>query len=179
MFERFTAAARDAVAGAQEESRALHAARIGTEHLLIALAAAPGGPARAALDATGVGAGELRRAVGELAAAGPAGRLDADALASIGIDLDAVRRRVEDTFGPGALDRGVPCRDGRPPFTREAKKVLELALRCAIARGDRHIGPEHVLLGILTSARGGAIDALRRLGVDPERLRDALAVPSA
>jgi hypothetical protein len=31
--------------------------------------------------------------------------LDADALASIGIDLDEVRRRVEELFGPGALER--------------------------------------------------------------------------
>jgi hypothetical protein len=31
--------------------------------------------------------------------------LDADALASIGIDLDEVRRRVEEAFGPGALER--------------------------------------------------------------------------
>jgi hypothetical protein len=31
--------------------------------------------------------------------------LDAEALAAIGIDLDEVRRRVEETFGPGALER--------------------------------------------------------------------------
>jgi len=30
---------------------------------------------------------------------------DADALATIGIDLDEVRRRVEEAFGPGALER--------------------------------------------------------------------------
>jgi hypothetical protein len=33
------------------------------------------------------------------------GPLDADALARFGIDLDAVRRRVEEEFGAGALDR--------------------------------------------------------------------------
>ena len=31
--------------------------------------------------------------------------LDAEALATIGIDLDEVRRRVEEAFGPGALER--------------------------------------------------------------------------
>jgi hypothetical protein len=31
--------------------------------------------------------------------------LDAEALASIGIDLDEVRRRVDEAFGEGALDR--------------------------------------------------------------------------
>jgi len=36
---------------------------------------------------------------------GPERVLDAEALASIGIDLDEVRRRVEEAFGPGALER--------------------------------------------------------------------------
>jgi len=31
--------------------------------------------------------------------------LDTEALAAIGIDFDEVRRRVEEVFGPGALDR--------------------------------------------------------------------------
>jgi hypothetical protein len=31
--------------------------------------------------------------------------LDPHALAAIGIDLDEVRRHVEESFGPGALDR--------------------------------------------------------------------------
>lgn len=61
---------------------------------------------------------------------------DADALRSVGIDLDEVRRNVEDAFGPGALDRGVPDahRSGTRhiPFTRDAKRALELSLREAI-----------------------------------------------
>ena len=30
---------------------------------------------------------------------------DPEALATIGIDLDEVRRRIEEAFGPGALER--------------------------------------------------------------------------
>jgi hypothetical protein len=46
---------------------------------------------------------------------------DADALRSVGIDLDEVRRTVEETFGPGALERAATA-DGRSwsghvPFT--------------------------------------------------------------
>src|SRR5262245_37249031 len=33
-------------------------------------------------------------------------RLDADALATLGIDLDRVRARVEEAFGPGSLKGG-------------------------------------------------------------------------
>jgi hypothetical protein len=87
--------------------------------------------------------------------------LDAGALAAMGIDLDAIRARVEARFGPGALDhrrrrmcrRGPGVRGGALPFAPESKKVLELALREATALGDRHIGPEHVLLGLSCDER--------------------------
>ena len=41
--------------------------------------------------------------------AGRAGGLDAEALASIGIDLDVVRARIEAAFGPDALTRALPA----------------------------------------------------------------------
>jgi len=171
MFERFTAAARDVITVARDEALKLHSGRIGTEHLLLALAAGTG-PARTALDGVGVSADALRA---QVAGGGP----DAEALASIGIDLDAVRSRVEASFGPGALERPRGCRGASTPVSKRAKKVLELAVREAVARGDRRIGPEHILLGILRDGEGRGIAALRRLGVAPERLRDALEVRSA
>jgi ATP-dependent Clp protease ATP-binding subunit ClpA len=177
MFERFTGAARAAVAGADAEARALGHDYVGTEHLLVAVAAAPEGPGREAIYATGLTVDALRGAVSELVAEAPSGP-DAAALASIGIDLDEVRRRVEDTFGAGALERRRGGTPGTVPFTKPAKKALELALRYAVARGDRHIGPEHILLGVLKDG-GLATDALARLGVPAERVREHLAVPSA
>ena len=80
---------------------------------------------------------------------------DADALRVLGIDFDEVRRRAEETFGPGALERtragrrAFGTRIGAIPFTPRAKEALELALQAALARGDKAIGSEHVLLGIV------------------------------
>ena len=117
-----------------------------------------------------------------MAAPGPcrrpvAGRLDADALRSIGIDLDDVRRRVEETFGAGALD-DVPERTGRRrgrnrhiPFTGRAKKSLERGLRQAITLGDTRIGSEHLLLGVLDEGSGLGVRMLRDQGVDLAQLR--------
>jgi len=48
---------------------------------------------------------EIVRQVGLGAGAGLFGGLDKDALATIGIDLDAVRARIEASFGPQALAR--------------------------------------------------------------------------
>ena len=104
--------------------------------------------------------------------------LDADALATLGIDLDAVRERVERTFGAGALARG-RCRRGLMPrgalpFTARAKKALELSLREAIAMGDDHIGSEHLLLGLAREGDGVAGRILRSRGVDRDTVRAAL-----
>ena len=101
MFERFTKAARDAVVLAQAEAAALGEDHIGTEHLLLGVAGGPGEAARVLADH-----GATPEALRAAALPRPEGPLDAGALASIGIDLDEIRRRVEASFGPGALERG-------------------------------------------------------------------------
>jgi ATP-dependent Clp protease ATP-binding subunit ClpA len=167
MFERFTEDARAAVHGADRHADALRHGHIGTEHLLLALLDDPDGRAARILRGWSVTAdwvrGEVERRVGR-----GAPDIDADALATLGIDLDAVRERVERTFGPGALARSV-CR-GRPvtperPFTPRAKKALELSLREAVAAGDGFIGAEHLLLGLLREGHGVAARILASRGV--------------
>jgi len=119
MFERFTAGARAVVVQAQEHARRLGHGYIGCEHLLLAAASA-GEPAGAALREQGVTpAGveaEIVRLAGLGQAAGLFSALDRDALASIGIDIDAVRAQIEAAFGPGALTRAGSgaCRGSRP-----------------------------------------------------------------
>ncbi len=165
MFERFTKEARTVVVLAQDEAGALEADRIGTEHLLLGLAAEQGAAARV-LEPLGLGHAALRA---ELERSG--GGLDRDALASIGIDLDEVRRRVEESFGPGALGG---YRKGRRPFSPGAKKALELALREALALGDRHIGSEHILLGVMRDPGEVVAYLLGRRGVTTDGVRTAV-----
>jgi ATP-dependent Clp protease ATP-binding subunit ClpA len=165
MFERFTKEARAVVVLAQDEATALEADRVGTEHLLLGLAGEQGAAARV-LDPLGLGHAVLRA---ELEETGDG--LDADALASIGIDLDEVRRRVEESFGPGALGGH---RHGRRPFSPEAKKALELALREAIALGDGHIGSEHILLGVMRDPHEPVAGLLWRHDQTPETVRAAV-----
>jgi ATP-dependent Clp protease ATP-binding subunit ClpA len=163
MFNRFTRDARDVVVRAQEEAATLGHDYLGTEHLLLGVAARGGLPASLGLEH-----GRLRAAV-----AGSSQQLDADALAAIGIDLDAVRRAVEESFGPGALS-GRRRRGGHLPMCRKAKRALELSLREALAQGDRHIGPDHILLGLARDADSGAARALASCGTTPATLRAAV-----
>ena len=88
-----------------------HAARlghgyIGGEHLLLALVSA-GGPVAAVLHSYGVTPQRVEEEIalraGQGAGAALFGGLDRAALAAIGIDLGAVRARIESSFGPQAL----------------------------------------------------------------------------
>jgi ATP-dependent Clp protease ATP-binding subunit ClpA len=177
MFARFTPAARAVVARAETAAIDVGDDFIGTEHLLLALGAPETGRAHELLCELGLDAVALREQVLAAARTQPRGRLDRDALASIGVDLDAVRRRAEAAFGPGALDRaGRRCAPGERPFTPGAKKSLELALRNARALGSPTIGPEHLLLGLLEERDGVAGRVLLAGGADIGAWRARLRV---
>jgi ATP-dependent Clp protease ATP-binding subunit ClpA len=172
MFERFTYPARRVVVRAQEEARTFGHPWLGTEHLLLGVLAQPEAPGVSVLTELGVTLDRGRAALGQAVGTGGLGESDADALRTLGIDLDEVRRRVDASFGPGALDypwlglnvpRQPPRRQrrwrrrrceqadvtGHLPVMPRAKRALERARREALALGDQHIGVEHLLLGLL------------------------------
>ncbi len=170
MFERFTTEAREVVVLAQDEARSLRHGHIGTEHLLLALLRQDT-PATAVLRRHGLDHDEV---AGAVAAATGGDGLDVDALRTLGIDLDAVRERVEATFGPGALD-AAPCRDDASPrhlpFSPRAKKVLELSLREALALKHKTITDGHIALGLLREGEGLAMKVMADRGIDTAELR--------
>lgn len=130
--------------------------------------------------------------------------LDREALAWIGIDLDTVRARIEERFGPAALSRPVAarrrrlrpvrllarrereCRDRQPgstpgqvprghlPFTPRAKKGLERSLREAQAMRSGHLGAEHLALALVAMDDGAVPAILAALGAAPAALRAAI-----
>jgi len=53
-----------------------------------------------------------------------------------------------------AMPRGDAASKGHIPFTKRAKKVMELALREALALNHSYIGTEHILLGIVREESG-------------------------
>jgi len=185
MFERFTDDARAVVVGAQDQARRLGHHYIGTEHILLSVAASDGDTG-ALLHAHGVTQDAVEAVIRRLLAGQPARpALDREALAAIGIDLDQVIERIEAAFGPLAMEpqtrrhrrwrrRSASCpplgRAGHVPFTPRAKKCLELSLREAIALHDRNIGTEHLALGLTRMDDGLAPKILKELGVSPRAL---------
>ncbi|MCW6009137.1 Clp protease [Micromonospora sp. CPCC 205371] len=190
MFERFTKPARDVVIGAQTEARELRHRHVGTEHLLLALLRGDSIACTVLRDA-GVHPEQVSADVQARVGAGPdpLGQADAEALRSIGIDLDAIRSKIEETFGEGALDQPHVCEEPRRglfrrqprhvhsasprhlPFTPRAKKVLELSLREALHLKHSYIGTEHILLGLIREGEGLAAKVLTDAGLSLDELR--------
>lgn len=93
----------------------------------------------------------------------------AQALGSLGISLETLRQKVEETIGPAGSEPGGP-----PPFTPRAKRALELSLREALHLGCTYIGTEHILLGLVREGEGVAARALVQLGVDLSTVRQSV-----
>jgi ATP-dependent Clp protease ATP-binding subunit ClpA len=180
MFERFTRSARVAVVLAQEEARELDAEEIRPEHLLVGVLQSAGHGLSAAVSGCGLTPDAIRaRLVDAESPEDESFDEDAEALRSIGIDLRAVRDSVARTFGADAWNNALRKsgrrrrRRGHIPFTRPAKKALELSLREALLHKDTVIGCEHMMLGIL---RGGDKFTLGLITehVPAEQLRGAI-----
>lgn len=159
--ERYLAAGAD-------EARRLGHGYIGTEHVLLALTRDPESAATRVLRRLGVTHGDIKDSAFLAGVWAP--RIDSDALATLGIDLDAVRERLEETFGRDALEQ---TRAGMLEPTRAGIRCvaprLKLALADALDRaGQQPVRDDHVLLGMLSVPDSLAARALAELGVSLE-----------
>jgi len=94
--------------------------------------------------------------------------MTARVLTAMGVDFENTRVEVEKRIGRGT--GSLP----EIPFTPRARQCLELALQQAREFNHRHIGTEHLLLGILHEGQGMAVIVLRNLGVDLQNLEQRL-----
>lgn len=176
MFERFTRSAREAVVWAQELGRRDGVQQIESGYLLLGATHETSSVAGRALARLGIEPGSLAECVRSL----DADALDADALAGIGVDLEAVRTQVEATFGAGALDSPAtgarrPARQkGHVAFDAAAKKMLELSLREAIRFHGKGIDTGHLLLAAARLDGATSQRALAWFGQDRRAVEQAV-----
>ncbi len=146
MFERFTREARAVVVRAESEARDAGSGAIEAEHLLLALTDT------APMRAQGIGHADLLAALETQ---------EERALAAVGVrsaDFDVPRR---------------PNREARIRFGASAKRALERALKAAVARKDKRILAEHLVLGVVAAEAGTVPRALRAGGFDAAGLVEA------
>lgn len=150
---------------ASKEARELGHAGLADEHILLALLRHETNPAATLLQAHGL---DLETARVTLEWIGPTlGPTTSPAQAletTLGIHLDDVRRRLQDTFGADAVAAAERRVRRRPRWRRGhphprpicgfvfAKRSLEMAAENATERGDTAVGPQHLLYGILRNA---------------------------
>jgi ATP-dependent Clp protease ATP-binding subunit ClpA len=161
-------AAEPYLAAGAAEARRLGHNYVGTEHVLLVLIRRRDGGATAVLRQLGVSAAMVDEALAcWLGASKP--KIDPDALAALGIDFEAVREQLEESFGRGALER---TRAGCLGICRR----LKMALAYAVDHADGNpLADEHILLGMLSVPDSLAARVLAKLGVSLESAQAALA----
>ena len=151
MFERFVGEARQVALQAHSVAAGLGASSIEAEHLLVSLAETQH-PAGAVLREVGLDSAELHDAI----------QRDFErVLAHVGIDASGV-------------DVSSNCRRTKLSWGASAKRGLERALDEAKRRGDRKIGCEHILLGLLRAEHGTVPRLLAAEGIDRDELTGRL-----
>jgi ATP-dependent Clp protease ATP-binding subunit ClpA len=158
MFERLTGESREAVLRGLDVARRLGAEQVEPEHLLLALAEGHADAAARALAEAGLDGGVIEQAI------------EQDLVASL--ELVGV---------PASVVAAAPVhpRADRPGFGVPAKHVLERALKQAVRRGDRRVGADHVLLGLVAPPPASIARLLARLDVEPGRLAALVQVEMA
>jgi ATP-dependent Clp protease ATP-binding subunit ClpC len=87
-------------------------------------------------------------------------------LTDFGVDLEKVRKAVEDTLG-----RGDHIVLGEIGLTPHARKTVELAVDEARLLHHDYIGTEHLLLGLLREGEGRGSSMLESLGLSSQEVR--------
>jgi len=157
---------------AATDARRLGDRYIGTEHLLLGIIRHRTGAATRILEQLGVTAEAVDQSLRCWLGVGPP-TIDSRALASLGIDLDSVRDRLEQTFGPGALERTRAACLGVCPRAK-------MALAFAVDHADgQTVDDHHLLLGMLDVPDCVAARVLTQLGVTREAVETHIAVGSS
>jgi hypothetical protein len=172
--------ARLMVAAREEAERARHG-YVGCEHLLLALLADKDPTARDILAAHSVTWPAARAAVADVVSSGSGDGPrwnPADLLATLGVDLPAIRRQMRAGFGPHAIDELY-----RSPVGRHLSwgPLCELqtapGLKRALFGGDgraRFPNSGHALLSLLNARSAGLGAVIAALGSNPDMLRLAV-----
>jgi len=96
-------------------------------------------------------------------------------LEKLGVKVDELQGYLDENMETSEDDDDEKPEMQMVDFTPRAKKAFELAFRQSQEIGDRYIGPEHILLGLIAEGEGLAAQTLQKYGVTLEKARKAVA----
>ena len=91
----------------------------------------------------------------------------AQALKSLGMDINQIREQVENLVGKGSYN----FTEGFG-YTPRTKRVMELSFYEARNLGHNYVGTEHLLLSLIREGEGVAARILKDSGVDMQHIRE-------
>ncbi len=149
MFETFSSDLKGSVQRAREKAAASGAPTLEAEHLLLSLSEFPSGPAGRVMQRLGLSESRVQGALDQ--------------------EFEAALLRVGVTLPPLA-DLPPRRRERTPRLGQSAKASLMRTQKEAIARGERRINNEHLLIGLARTRAGTMPGLLRVLGLTPEQI---------
>ncbi len=191
MLDRFTDRARRVMALAKQEALALSTTKVGTEHLLLALAKEEEGIAAEALRALDISYDEILEELKDSATTVASASATVAPAAPEAAAREGGVSTVADEDAPAAGDatpeaahvaaepgHDAPASDAAPTqgkqklaFTPRVISVMERAFRLARENNQTYVSTEHLLLGILDESQSRGLDLLMRLGVTAASVR--------
>lgn len=160
MLDRFTDRARRVMSLAKEEALELKSQKVGTEHLLLALAKEDSGIASEALRDLEITHEDILTQLEEMATTVSAPAPEA---AGSGDAAGLDEKVADDSASAGKL-----------AFTPSVIAVMEKSFRLARENSQTYVSTEHLLLAIVEVGQGKAMDILQRLGVSAASVRAAV-----
>ena len=159
MLDRFTDRARRVMSLAKEEALGLKSQKVGTEHLLLALAKEDSGIASEALRDLEITHEDILTQLEEMATTVPAAAPEEKAKSD---DADLDEKAAADNAA------------GKLAFTPSVIAVMEKGFRLARENSQTYVSTEHLLLAIVEVGKCKAMDILQRLGVSGASVRAAV-----
>ena len=147
-FSRFTPRCLNCVLGAEKIAVATGAAAVTPTHILIGLFVEPQSLAIHALVDNGADPARVRAAAVESLPPAPAGA-----------SVSATAPSQEPTIPGNSL-----------PFTPEARKTFDLAVRAALSAGHNYVGTEHLLLALVSDPKSETALLLTSFGLTRDGL---------
>ena len=87
------------------------------------------------------------------------------------VDSEIFEMQLEERMAVGEVSTAVEI-----PFSEDTKRILELAMAEADRLDHNFIGPEHLLLGILSAPKNGAAEILVANGINEVLVRREIAL---